>query len=233
MNRTLAIMKKQLKDTLKNKMILLQFIMFPVLAFLFTEFVAKASSDLPDTYFMTLFATMYVGMVPLVNMASIISEEREKKSLRMLIMSNVRAFEYLIGVGAYVLLLCALGGLVFGLIGGYSGIELLRFELIMIAGALASLLLGSAVGIFSKNQGAATALAMPLAMVTAFVPMVAMFNDSFSSIAKVLYTQQINILINDMSILNFTSGRFLIIGVNVLLFILVFIFAYRKVDLKD
>lgn len=39
--RVKAIMKKQIKDTFKNKTILLQFILFPLTAVLFTEFVAK------------------------------------------------------------------------------------------------------------------------------------------------------------------------------------------------
>ena len=233
MNRTLAIFKKQLKDTLKNKMVLVQFVLFPIITFIFTEFVAKSNADLPDTYFVTLFATMYAGMVPLVNMATIIAEEREKKSLQMLIMSNVKPYEYLLGVGSYVLILCSLGGLAFGLIGGYAGAELLRFVLTIILGVIASILLGSAVGIFSKNQGAATAIAMPLAMVTAFVPMVAMFNDKIEKIASILYTQQINILINDLSASNFTSNHFFAIGANMLVFLVVFTYAYVKVDLKE
>lgn len=233
MNRIIAIFKKQLKDTLKNKMILVQFVLFPFVAFVFTEFVAKSNPDLPDTYFVTLFATMYAGMVPLVNMATIIAEEREKKSLQMLIMSNVKPYEYLLGVGSYVLILCSLGGLTFGLIGGYRGTELMRFVLTIILGFIASILLGSAVGIFSKNQGAATALAMPLAMVTAFVPMVAMFNEKIASIANILYTQQISNLINDLSVSNFTFNRFFPVGVNMLVFLLVFTYAYVKVDLKE
>ncbi len=233
MNRTLAIFKKQLKDTLKNKMILVQFVLFPIITFIFTEFVAKSNADLPDTYFVTLFATMYAGMVPLVNMASIIAEEREKKSLQMLIMSNVKPYEYLLGVGSYVLILCSLGGLAFGLIGGYAGAELLRFVLTFILGVIASILLGSAIGIFSKNQGAATAIAMPLAMVTAFVPMVAMFNDKIEKIASILYTQQINILINDLSASRFTPNHFIAIGANMLVFLMVFTYAYIKVDLKE
>lgn len=233
MNRTIAIFKKQLKDTLKNKMILVQFVLFPFIAFVFTEFVAKSNADLPDTYFVTLFATMYAGMVPLINMANIIAEEREKKSLQMLIMSNVKPYEYLLGVGSYVLILCSLGGVAFGLIGGYSGTELLRFVLTIILGVIASILLGSAVGIFSKNQGAATAVAMPLALITAFVPMVAMFNDKIASLANILYTQQINTLINNLSASNFTANHFFAIGANMLVFLMVFTYAYVKVDLKE
>ena len=233
MNRIVAVMKKQLKDTLKNMMTLVPFLLFPVVAYVFTELVAKPSADLPDTFFVAIFAAMYTGYVPIVNMASIISEEREKKSLRMLIMSNVKPFEYLIGVGGYVLLLCVLAGIVFGLIGMYSGADLVRFVLVMAAGALASILLGSAVGVSSKNQGAAHALAMPFALIAGFVPMVAMFNDTFARIAKVLYTQQISIMISDTSASNVALGRFAIIGANMLIFLMVFVFAYRKADLKD
>lgn len=233
MNRTYAIIKKQVKDTLKNKMTLLQFIMFPVIAFLFTEFVAKVSDELPDAYFVNVFATMYIGMVPLLNMANIISEEREKKSLRMLIMSNVKPYEYLIGVGSYVVFLCTLGGVALGVTGGYAGVELIRFVSVMVIGTVASLLLGSTVGILSKNQSVATALAMPVAMIPAFLPMVALFNEKVASMGKILYTQQISFLVNDLSRSNFTAERFIIIGGNVFLFMTVFILAYRKVDLKE
>ncbi|MCL1981746.1 MAG: ABC transporter permease [Clostridiales bacterium] len=233
MNRIVAVMKKQLKDTLKNMMTLVPFLLFPVIALIFTELVAKPSPDLPDTFFVSIFASMYTGYVPLVNMAAIISEEREKKSLRMLIMSNVKPFEYLIGVGGYVLLLCAAAGVVFGLIGAHSGTDLLRFVLVMVVGALASILLGSAVGVSSKNQGAAHALAMPFAIVAGFVPMIAMFNDTFARIANVLYTQQISIMVSDISASNAAFCRFAVIGANMLIFLMVFIFAYRKADLQD
>ncbi len=233
MNRCAAVFKKQLKDTLKNKMLLLQFVLFPLLAFLFTEFIAKASPELPDTYFTSLFATMYAGMVPLINMANIISEEREKKSLQMLIMSNVKPLEYLVGVGGYVLILCTLGGVAFGLISGYGGADLVKFVLVMMFGTISSILLGSAVGILSKNQGSATALAMPFAMVTAFMPMIAIFNEGFAAVSKYLYTQQINYLINDLSNVNFTLERILIIAANIIIFILIFAFAYTKADLKE
>lgn len=102
-----------------------------------------------------------------------------------------------------------------------------------ILGIIASILLGSAVGIFSRNQGAATALAMPLALIAAFVPMVAMFNDKIEKIANVLYTQQINTLINNLSSSNFTLNHFLSIGINMLVFFIIFSYAYVKVDLKE
>ena len=233
MNKILAIFKKQLKETMKNKVTLLQFVLFPVMAFILTEFVAKANNDLPNNYFVIMFSTMYAGLVPLVNMATIVSEEREKYSLKMLIMCNVKPFQYLVGVGFYVLIFCTFGGVAFAFIGGYEGLEILRFVLVMVLSSLSSLLLGSAIGIYSKNQGAATALAMPLAMITGFVPMISMFNEKFASISKILYTQQMSFMINDLSLPNLSFDRFLIIGINMILFLVMFIYMYSRIDLKE
>ena len=233
MNRAIAVFKKQQKDTLKNKTILLQFVLFPVIAFFFTEFVAKTSPGIPNAYFVTLFSSMYAGMVPLVTMANIIAEETQAKSLRILIMSNVKPYEYLLGVGGHIVLLCTVGTVALGLIGGFTGGELIRFIVSMLMGIIASLLLGSAIGIYAKNQGAATAMATPISMITAFVPMVGLFNDSFAAVAKILYTQQISNLLNDLSASNFEPGRFLIIGANIIVFAMIFIFVYMKKGLRE
>ena len=70
-----AVWKKQVKDTLKNKVILIQFIMFPMLTAVMQN--AMDIQGMPKNYFVTLFATMYIGMAPLTAMAAIISEEKE------------------------------------------------------------------------------------------------------------------------------------------------------------
>ena len=98
--RIMAVLKKQIHDTLKNKTVLIQFIMFPVMALVMTNTIS--SSGISATYFVTLFATMYVGMAPMTSIASIISEEKEHNTLRVLLMSNVKPTEYLLGVGIYL-----------------------------------------------------------------------------------------------------------------------------------
>ena len=102
-----AVWKKQVKDTLKNKVILIQFIMFPMLTAVMQN--AMDIQGMPKNYFVTLFATMYIGMAPLTAMAAIISEEKECNTLRVLLMSNVKAGEYLLGTGGYVFMICTSG----------------------------------------------------------------------------------------------------------------------------
>ena len=74
--RIYAVWKKQMKDTLKNKAVLLQFVMFPVLSIIMQNSIKI--DGMQERYFVILFATMYVGMAPLTAVASIISEEKER-----------------------------------------------------------------------------------------------------------------------------------------------------------
>ena len=106
MTNILAILKKQMKDTFKNKEILIQFILFPVIAIIMEN--AINIEGMPERFFVTLFATMYIGMAPLTSMAAIIAEEKEKNTLRVLMLSNVKPAEYLMGTGSYIWLICML-----------------------------------------------------------------------------------------------------------------------------
>lgn len=105
-NHICAIFIKQIKDSLKNRLVLVVFFMFPILALVFKEIVSEVELD----FILPSFMTMNTVMVPIIFMSSIVSEEKEKKTLRMLIMSNVKAWEYLIGVGFCVFLLSLLIG---------------------------------------------------------------------------------------------------------------------------
>ena len=58
-----AIFLKQMKETFKNKTILIQFILFPAFALIMEN--AVKINDMPDHFFVKLFAVMFVGMAPL------------------------------------------------------------------------------------------------------------------------------------------------------------------------
>jgi len=226
-----AVFIKQLRDTFKNRMMLVQFIIFPIMAMIMTELVAKADSEIPDTIFVTMFAAVFVGMTPLSMTNTAIAEDREHKSLRFLVMAGVKPYEYLAGVGGLVLLICALVSVVFGLIGGFVGMQLVYFVAVLILGSIASTLLGATIGMLSKNQQAATAIGTPVFMTLSFLPMIAQFNETVEKVASVLYTQQVNILVHDFS-MNSTKP-FLIIMANIVILIALFALAYQKKGLKN
>lgn len=225
-----AIWKKQIKDTLKNKEILIQFILFPLLTAVMQR--SMNIEGMPENYFISLFATMYIGMAPLTAMAAILSEEKERGTLRVLLMSNVKAGEYLIGTGGYVLMICTLGALFFGILGHYRGADLAGFVLAMCVGILISLLLGAAIGVRSKGQMAATSIAVPVMMVLSFLPMLASFNEKIAKVSKFLFSQQCSKIMEGIGSHAAKAESMVIIGANFLVVILLFTFCYRRYGLE-
>lgn len=225
-----AILWKQIKDTFKNKTLLIQFVMFPAMTLIMESLVKM--DDMPAHYFTNLFGVMYIGMAPLTSMASIISEEKEKNTLRALLMSNVKPAEYLIGVGCYIWCICMIGAGVIGYAGGYQGVEYGKFMLTMGIGMLVSLLIGAAIGTWSKSQMMATSLTVPVMMVFSFLPMLAMFNETIEKVAKFTYSQQIYVLINQLENVELTAEPIGVIAVNMLLAEVAFGCAFRRSGLE-
>lgn len=225
-NHVGAILWKQCIDTLKNKTILIQFLMFPFMTVIMEN--AVEVPGMQEHFFANLFAIMYVGMAPLTSMGAIIAEEKEKNTLRVMQMCNVGALEYLLGNAVYILAMCMIGSLVIGFAGGYQGTKLVIFMLIMLLGHCISVLLGAAIGVLSKNQMAATSVTVPVMMVLAFLPMLSMFNETIGKVAKYVFSGQLHLMVNSIENMQLSPENILIVSGNVVLVLAVFLMAYKK-----
>lgn len=230
MNNIVAIFKKQLKDTLRNKTVLIQFVMFPIMTLIMNN--AIKIQEMPENFFVILFATMYIGMAPLTSIASIISEEKEKNTLRVLIMSNVKPYEYLLGIGSYVWFACMLGGAVICAVGGYNLQTSIAFMGIIAIGILTSLLIGAIIGIWSKTQMMATSITVPVMMIFSFIPMLSLFNSTIEKIARVIYSEQISRMLNQINSLQLNVENIGVIGLNILIAAILFIIIFKKCKLS-
>lgn len=230
MKHIVAVLWKQVKDTFKNKEILIQFVMFPMLTLIMENVVEV--EGMPEQYFTNLFGVMFVGMAPLTSMASIISEEKEKNTLRALMMSNVKPAEYLIGVGFYIWCICMLGACVIGFAGGHTGATFGKFILIMGIGILVSILIGAAIGTWSKTQMMATLLTVPVMLIFSFLPMLSMFSEGIEKVARITYSQQIYSMIYRLDSMDFVTESVGVIAVNMMVAIILFIDAYRRSGLE-
>ena len=221
-----AIFHKQMKDTFKNKTVLVQFIMFPIITLIMQN--AIQVDGMPNNYFVTLFATMYMGMAPITSMAAILAEEKEKNTLRVLMMSNVKPIEYLLGVGSYIWFICMLGVLVFASVGRYQGDALLYFLAVMTVGVITSMLIGAVIGTFSKTQMMATSITIPVMIIFSFMPMLSMYNEIVRKIARFTYSQQISLLMNQTGSWQIGKESILVMAANIMIAIGLFTYAYRK-----
>lgn len=223
-----VIFKKQLKDTLKNKTVLIQFIMFPLMTLIMEH--AISLPDMPELFFTKLFSVMYMGMAPMTSAAAIISEEKEKNTLRALMIANVKPWEYLLGVGAYVWTLCMAGAGIMAT--GLASSDIPFYLGVMAAGFVISISLGACIGIFSSNQMTATSLFVPVMLVFSFSPMLAMFNDKIEKVARIFYTQQLRVLMNRMSFEGIKPESIMILIVNAVLAIALFFVAFKRKGLE-
>ncbi len=229
MRNMIAIFKKQLKDTIQNKTVLIQFIMFPLLALVMSRTITI--EGMPENFFVNLFATMYIGMAPLTSIAAVIAEEKEKNTLRVLMMSNVKPYEYLLGVGSYIWFACMLGAAVICAAGGFGQQESLAFMGIMAVGILASLLIGAAIGTWSKTQMMATSITVPVMMIFSFMPMLSIFNDTIAKIAKFIFSQQVSIMLSQVNAMQLEADNICIVVINMVIFTALFTFSYKKCGL--
>lgn len=70
-------------------------------------------------------------------------------------------------------------------------------------------------------------------MIFSFLPMLSMFNDSIGKVAKYFYSEQLYLLINDLSAIEIELKTITILAVNIFVILSCFIIAYRKVFVKQ
>ncbi len=230
MKKIKAVFIKQIIDTTKNKTVFIQFLMFPIMTVIMEN--AIKIENMPEYFFVKLFSVMFVGMAPLTCMSAIISEEKEKNTLRALMMSNVKPWQYLLGIGAYIFIMCMAGTAVFAVLGGYTNTELSIFLFSMISGIILSEIIGAVIGIFGRNQMAATSLTIPIMMIFSFVPMLSMFNEGIEKIARIIYSQQISDIINGIGASDLSTESIIVIAANFVIALTLFAVVYRKKGLE-
>ena len=224
-----AIFTKQAKDLIKSPMALVLFLVFPAVALIMTQLIDV--EDFPNNnLFVTMMAAIFAGMGLITAVADSIAEDIERKSLRFLVIAGVKPHQYLIGTGGFYLLAGTVTSVVFALIGDFTMQETLKFLAIMVSGVASSILLGATVGMYAGSRQKATALGMPVALLVGFTPMIAAFNETVERFAGFLYTQQINVIVNDFSVSLYRP--LLVIAANIVVLTVLFVIAYKKRGLK-
>lgn len=230
MRITCTMFQKQAKDMTKNPGMLVMFAIFPAVALIMTQLIAKQNPDIPSSMFTTMMAGIFAGMALITSVAQFISEDIEHKRLRLLVMAGVKPHQYLTGLGGFILTLGIIVSIVFALIGEFRGEDLWKFLAVMIMSTAASIILGAAIGILTGNQQMAVALGFPVSMVIGFLPMIASFNERIERVTSFIYTLQLNAIVNDFSA-NFQKAM-IVISSNIVVFIILFVIAYKMKGLK-
>ncbi len=225
-----ALFSKQCKDIFRNVEVLILFFVYPLVAFVMTNAIPEEMGQ--ADFFISIFGTMHIVFTPMVAMASMISEEKEKNTLRVLVMSNVKPAVYLLSIGGFVFICTMITAIPFVFFGGFTGMDAVRFMVYMAMGCICSLFLGGLIGTAAKNMMGANAVAVPLGLVISFMPMLSFFQKSIKEFSRFVYGQQISDLLANPGEGVATAESFIVVAINMVIFRGVFLFMYRRNKLE-
>lgn len=157
--RTLFV--KDIVDMFKNPNVLLM-LALPLIFIVIYQFVDLGMSP---TYLLMLGVMMNLCLTPLSVLGMMIAEEKEKNTMRTLMLCNVTGGEFLAAKTLAVLAGTLLVDTMLFFLTGFGPAQLPVFLLVCTAGSITMLLLGGLTGIVCRDQTSTGTIAGPLALV--------------------------------------------------------------------
>lgn len=181
--KTLII--KDSKNCISNKNILFILAMPILFCVLYCYVLGDA---MQPQYVLQLCSIFTISMIPTSVLPMMIAEEKEKYTLRSLMLANVKGLEFL-GSKLIVCLLLTLMDAVFVFaIAGEDFRDLPIYLLALFLSSCGLLFLGAVAGLLSKDQASAGTVGSPLMMLVMIPPLFASMNQTIEKVAVILPT---------------------------------------------
>lgn len=229
LRRIQASFRKQMMDTGYIRSILIQFLIYPVFILLFSYGKAQEASGI-KMMIVSVMSSMFIGISPMMMINSIMREDKASGALKTLMLSSVRPMEYMIGSSLFLFLTSVVTSVLIGLIGGFPGVKLFFFILLMMLGSILTIIVGCAIALGGGSQANATLIIITLSMMNGMLPLLEIFYPAIGNVTRFWYTEQIKRMISSLytGALKELSTGFQIIFANLFVFIVLMILMYRK-----
>ncbi|WP_438433474.1 ABC transporter permease [Gorillibacterium sp. sgz500922] len=186
-----ALLKKELKDFGKNLNVLFMCVLPLFFAWLYSMIY---DDSFPKADLLAMCVGMSLTLVTCFVIAMLIAEEKEKQTLRTLMLSAVSPLEFFLGKGLFTLLTSTiLNTLIFFIV----GVEPRVYGWFLLATVLVSLSMvavGAIIGLIAPNQMATGVVGMPILLIFFLIPMFADLNATMGKIAWLLPNYHLNVL---------------------------------------
>ncbi|MFQ9923847.1 MAG: ABC transporter permease [Beduini sp.] len=229
-----ALFIKDIKNLFRNPNVAFMLLLPIAFAFLYTHIM-----EMPDEagmYVFNLCTILNMGVVPISIVAMSIAEEKEKNTLRTLMLSNVSAVEFMtaklvlgivmfLGVNVLVYFIC--------------GVDIALFPwtmFVIFVTSLSALMFGAVIGLISKDQMATGYYSTPV-MLLFMAPIFGMMSESISKVTQFIPTQSMMWLQSIESAGDLMTGKGLfsiaVIAAWMIISLVVFKFVYKKNSLDN
>src|SRR5699024_7456401 len=169
--RIQAIFEKDLKDFMKNTAMLFTPFIPIILAIMYNRMGAGTNEEMPIMIYYMLIGVSF-SAVTSGGMMMLMAEEKEKRTLRGLMLSPASFLDIIIGKSAVVTLLSFASVIVSMVILGIGPILDVQIIIGFIILYAFFLFLGIGIGLFVKNVGITTAYMMPIMFIFGFTPII-------------------------------------------------------------
>lgn len=192
-----------------NKMVVMNLLM-PVLMLVLYQFMFKDQKDMNQT-----ILWLVLPMVPAFvgsSLPSLVSEEAEKNNQRSLRLAGVKNWEYILAslVFPFLLILVYMVALPLYLQIDFSDLGWAYAPIFLITSAVIMLLF-MGIALLVDTQARASILAMPIMMVSAFLPLFATMDKSVEKLVDWTYMGAFTAYTKEGTEFTLTDGRFVIL----------------------
>lgn len=198
-----ALVKKEFKDFLKNMNVSIICILPVAYVLIFANLHgADPGYMLSKAEILNMGLVMSLILVSTFAISMLIAEEKEKNTMRTLMLSSVLPAEFLAGKAIVMLGFSTISNLAIYFITGIEMQYLIHYILWSTIVSLAMIQIGGIIGLIAQNQMATGVVGMPILMVFLIVPLLAPANEAIEKIASVLPNYNLQLLLGEI-----VSGR--------------------------
>ena len=202
-----TLFKKDLKSCLTNKTILLS-VLIPVFFCLLYRFLFSGLGEGLEDFVLNACAVFAISIVPTSILPVMIAEEKEKYTLRSLMLARVSGGEFLFSKIAVCLLLTLADAAAVYFLSASRPEDFLMYTAIILLSSAGLCFLGAIAGLTAKDQASAGTISAPLTLLAMLPPLFAGFNDTIGKIAVIFPTTSYQTLFTSASSdSSLTSGR--------------------------
>ena len=188
MRRVNAIFQKDFKDISRNSAVSITALMPLIFAFIF----GKTGEVSIEIHYMVINLTLVV--VGTFVQCSLIAEEKEKNTLRGLMLSPASTLEILGGKSLLSLIVTMIVVLIGAILTGYQTEHIFVIAIVILFSSFFFIGLGTLLGLLAKSVMEASVIVLPFMLIFGFGSMFTMFTDKYPILKVLDYTPNMQLM---------------------------------------
>lgn len=186
-----AIFKKEIKDFGKNLNVLSMCFLPILFSFIYSNLFGDS---MPPTWLISICLGMSLTLVSSYIIAMMIAEEKEKYTLRTLMLSSVSPMEFLAGKALFTLLISIVLNTLIFIILGLEPLYIPQYLLLSTLVCISMLEIGAVIGLLADNQMATGIIGLPIILALFMIPLLSDLKPGLKKIAYLFPNYNLNIL---------------------------------------